>query len=508
MGVDPSTAGGVYDSVLDAIGHTPLIRVNRLATGSAHVYLKLEDRNPGGGSKDRAAREMVLAAERSGDLRPGSTIVEGTSGNTGIGLALIGAVRDYRVVAVVPDKTSVEKIDLLRAYGAEVVITPGGRPVGHPEHVRTIAARLAAEIPGGWLAGQYDNPANPAAHHKTTGPEVWAQTGGAVTHFVAGIGTGGTVSGAGRFLHEVSGGAVRVVGADPVNSTYSGGDGRAFYVESVGHYRHPDTIDDELPASYHPEVLDEIVTISDREAIDTLRDLARLEGILVGGSGGVAAAAALRVAQRATAPAVVVALIPDSGRNYLSKYHQPEWRARWGFGADGIRTDRGSADDHPRVVGELVSDGYVGIPTSVRRGDIAAHARGLPELPVHLDRAGSDTVAAEIVGSVPTSITDGVVDDPIESTSVGALLRPPPPFAGYDEPLVGVATRLSGDEYTDRVVVVTRDGRAVGTVAVTELRAAAVPAAVGTAELAAAAPGVGADFLDHPNSFEHEVRTR
>lgn len=316
---DPSTnragSGGVYDSVVDAIGNTPLVRLNALASNVAPtILLKLEYLNPGGSVKDRAAREMVLAAERSGDLAPNGVIVEGTSGNTGIGLAIIAAARGYSIIVVVPDKTSTEKIGLLRGLGARVVVTPGGRPIGHPEHVRSVAEHIASTTPGAWLAGQYDNPANPAAHSLTTGPEIWRQTDGAVTHFVAGVGTGGTITGTGEFLKSVSDGAVRVIAPDPLGSTYSGGEGRAFYIESVGHYRHPDTVDDVWPESFHPDVVDEYVPITDREAIDTARELLRHEGLLVGGSGALAVAGALRVATSLRPDDVLVAPspIPDA----------------------------------------------------------------------------------------------------------------------------------------------------------------------------------------------------
>ena len=254
----------MYESVTEAIGNTPLVRLKSSgdATGPS-IYLKLEYMNPGGSVKDRAAREMVLAAEATGELRPGGTIVEGTSGNTGIGLTMIGTARGYRVITVLPDKTSADKLDLLRALGAEVVITASSRPIGHPEQVRTLAKRIAAETPGGWLADQYDNPANPRAHFETTGPELWRQTRGAITHLVAGVGTGGTITGTGEYLKSVSDQRVRVIGADPSSSRYSGGDGRAYYIESVGHFLHPDTEEDVWPRSYHAEVIDELITVED-----------------------------------------------------------------------------------------------------------------------------------------------------------------------------------------------------------------------------------------------------
>ncbi|TQC43024.1 PLP-dependent cysteine synthase family protein [Rhodococcus sp. WS4] len=323
--LDPPTVDaaslGVYDSITEAIGNTPLVRLNRVTRGiSATVYAKLEFLNPGGSVKDRAALAMIRAAEESGKLLPGGTVVEGTSGNTGVGLTLVAAARGYRSVVVVPDKTSVEKIALLRAHGARVHVTPGGRPSHHPEFVRNVATRLAAEIPGGWLAGQYDNAANPDAHRTTTGPEIWRQTQGRVTHFVAGAGTGGTITGTGEFLTKVSGGAVQIIGADPDTSVYGGGDGRAWYIESVGHFLHPQTERDEWPDSYHPDVVDRLERIPDVEALTVLHRLAREEGLLVGGSAGTAVAAALRIARTLGPDDVVVVIVPDSGRAYLSKY--------------------------------------------------------------------------------------------------------------------------------------------------------------------------------------------
>jgi len=235
----------VFESVADAIGGTPLFRLRGLGHGiTAPVYAKAEFFSVGGSVKDRAALAMIEAAERDGTLRPGGTIVEATSGNTGIGLAVVGRQRGYRVMVVVSDRSAQEKSDVLRAYGAEVIIGSSTLPRQHPDHLFNVARRLADDTPGGWLANQYDNPANPLAHVRTTGPEIWQQTEGRITHFVAGVGTGGTISGTGRYLKEASGGRVRVIGADPENSTYSGGDGSPYYVESIGHFLHPETDED------------------------------------------------------------------------------------------------------------------------------------------------------------------------------------------------------------------------------------------------------------------------
>ncbi|GAA2607197.1 PLP-dependent cysteine synthase family protein [Paractinoplanes durhamensis] len=349
-------------SVLDAIGETPLIRLTRVTAGiAAAVHLKAEFLNPGGSVKDRAALSMVNAAEASGELKPGGVIVEGTSGNTGIGLAIVGAQRGYRTIVVVPDKSSAEKVATLRAYGAEVVVTTGGVTRDDPRHVSQVAARLAEETPDAWLAGQYDNPANPGAHLATTGPEIWRQTGGRVTHFVAGVGTGGTISGAGAYLHET--GPVTIVGADPQSSAYGGGDGSPYYVESIGHYVHPDTVEDVWPQSYHPAVVDRLERVTDRESIEMTRRLAREEGILVGASTGTAVVAALRVARELGPDALVVVLAPDSGRAYLSKYFDDGWLRRAGFPA-------------PPAPGPLVGDGPVQPPAFAPAGDRAETPAG------------------------------------------------------------------------------------------------------------------------------------
>ena len=367
--------GPVYESVLDAVGHTPLIRLARLGAGlPAAVYLKAEFLNPGMSVKDRAALSMVLAAEESGALRAGGVVVEGTSGNTGIGLAIVAAQRGYRCVVVLPDKTSPDKVAVLRAYGAEVVLTPSALPAEHPEQVRNLARRITERTPGAWLADQYDNPANPRAHVETTGPEIWGQTAGRITHFVAGIGTGGTISGTGRYLKEASSGSVRVIGADPTTSVYGGGDGSPYAVEAVGHYLHPETAEDVWPQSYDQAVVDEIVRIDDRDSIETVHRLAREEGLLVGGSSGTAVAAALRIARDAAPGDLVVVIAPDSGRGYLSTYFNENWLLARGFrDGDGTRP----------TVGDLIS--AAGPPLTVRSRATVAEARAV----LGPDRGGS-----------------------------------------------------------------------------------------------------------------------
>ncbi|UFS94932.1 PLP-dependent cysteine synthase family protein [Nocardia huaxiensis] len=434
-----SFAGGVFDSVAEAVGRTPLVRLNRVVGDvRATVFVKLEYLNPVGSVKDRAAVGMLLGAEEAGELRAGGTVVEASSGNTGLGLAALAAARGYRSVVVVPDRVSAEKIALLRAYGAEVHLTPGLRPVGHPEHLRSVALRLTEEIPGAWFAGQYDNPANPAAHRGTTGPEIWAQTGGRVTHFVAGIGTGGTVTGAGEYLKEASGGAVRVIGADPETSVYGGGDGRIWYVEAVGHFRHPETEPDLWPDSYHPEVVDRVESIPDVEAIRVLHRLAREEGLLLGGSSGTAIAAALRVARGLGPEAVVVVVAPDSGRAYLSKYYNDEWLGALGF---PLTAPAGGV-----TVGEALGDpSRLPPPVLVPSGATVGAAKGLlgsrSALPVLLQRRViGPAVVAEVLGSVEAS---RLADAP-EADELDDHLSGPLPVVGTTEPLSQAIERTTG----------------------------------------------------------------
>ncbi|MDT8913385.1 pyridoxal-phosphate dependent enzyme [Amycolatopsis sp. PS_44_ISF1] len=381
-----------FDSVLEAIGGTPLIRLARVAPAAGPpVYVKAEFLNPGGSVKDRAALSMVLAAERSGELKPGGHIVEGTSGNTGIGLAIVAAQRGYRLTVVVPDKSSREKTLILQAYGAEVVVTPGAVPREDPAHVSQLARRIAEES-GGWLANQYDNPANPAAHHGGTGPEIWRQTRGRVTHFVAGIGTGGTISGTGAYLKEVSEGRIRVIGTDPDHSVYSGGDGSPYFVESIGHYRHPGTAEDLWPQSYHRDVVDVVEPIGDRESILTARRLAREEGLLLGASAGTAVAGALRLAATLPPDDLVVVVVPDSGRSYLSKYYDDEWLRGFGFLED--------EHDEPTVAATARACSW--LPSTASIGDALDHDGPGDRWAVTVPRPGAagPPAAAEVTGTL------------------------------------------------------------------------------------------------------------
>jgi cystathionine beta-synthase len=312
-----------YPTVLDLVGNTPLVRLQKVARGvEPTVVAKLEYMNPGGSVKDRIGMRMIERAERDGKLGPGGTIVEPTSGNTGVGLAIAAAIKGYRCIFVMPDKMSQEKISLLRAYGAEVVICPTAVPPESPESYYNVSDRLAEEIPGAFKPDQYSNDANPRAHYETTGPEIWEQTSGEIDAFVISVGTGGTISGTARYLKEQKPDLL-VVGADPEGSIYNSPEVHPYLVEGIG--------EDFWPQTYDPSLVDEYVTVSDRDSFLTARALAREEGLLVGGSGGTAVHAALKVAERFGADATIVTLIPDGGRAYLSKFYDDNWMLEYGF---------------------------------------------------------------------------------------------------------------------------------------------------------------------------------
>ena len=433
----------VYDSLSGLVGNTPLVRLRSVTRGvpGSTVLAKVEYFNPGGSVKDRIALRMVAAAEASGALKPGGTIVEPTSGNTGTGLAIVAAERGYRCVFVCPDKVAQDKISVLRAYGAEVVMCPGTVAPDHPDSYYSVARRVAAEIPGGWQPDQYANPGNPASHYATTGPEIWSQTDGTVTHFVAGIGTGGTITGTGRYLKEVSGGAVRVVGADPEGSVYSGGSGRPYLVEGVG--------EDIWPATYDPSVCDEIIAVSDAESFGMTRRLAREEALLTGGSSGLAVAAALRVAEAAQRvqggqgdqggqgvgpDAVIVVLLPDGGRGYLSKIFNDEWMADYGF--------LSAQTSEPLVADVLASrerslPEFVHVHPEEKVGAAIALLReyDVSQLPVVKEEP--PVMAAEVVGSVvERDLLDALVAGRARpSDPVGGHMSPPLPTVGSGEPV-------------------------------------------------------------------------
>src|SRR5205809_675269 len=309
----------MQETILQSVGKTPLVRLRRLAEKlPAPVYVKLELLNPGGSVKDRVGVAMISEAERRGWLRPGGTIIEATAGNTGVGLAMAAAVKGYRCIFVMPDKMSAEKVRLLRAYGAEVVVTPTNVAADSPESYNGVADRLAREVPGSWRPNQFTNLANPEIHYRSTGREIWEQTEGRVTAFVAGVGTGGTLSGVARYLKEQNP-DVKIVGADPEGSVLSGGTPRPWKVEGIG--------EDFVPKTFNSQLVDEWIRVSDAESFHAARSLARREGLLLGGSSGTAVAAALRFAQRLTAEHLVVALCADTGRNYLSKFFDDSWLA-------------------------------------------------------------------------------------------------------------------------------------------------------------------------------------
>jgi cystathionine beta-synthase len=438
-----------YDSVVDLVGNTPLVRLSKVTEGiSATVLAKVEYFNPGGSVKDRIALRMVEAAERDGLLKQGGTIVEPTSGNTGVGLALVAQQRGYHCVFVCPDKVSEDKRNVLKAYGAEVVVCPTAVAPEHPDSYYSVSDRLVREIEGAWKPDQYSNPEGPMSHYLTTGPEIWADTDGRVTHFVAGVGTGGTITGTGRYLKEVSEGRVQVVGADPEGSVYSGGTGRPYLVEGVG--------EDFWPRAYDPSIPDEIVAVSDRDSFHMTRRLAREEGLLVGGSCGMAVVAALRVAERLGPDDVVVVLLPDSGRGYLSKIFNDEWMASYGFlETEGEQTVgdvlHGKSGDLPALVHTHPNE-------TVRDAVAILREYGVSQMPVV--KAEPPVMAGEVAGSVSErDLLDLLftgqahLADPVEK-HMGAPL----PLVGAGEPVAAAVEALQASS----ALLVLDDGKPVG----------------------------------------------
>ncbi|GAB3199421.1 cystathionine beta-synthase [Geodermatophilus arenarius] len=442
------------ESVVDLIGGTPLVRLSRvtadLGPDAPLVLAKVEYLNPGGSVKDRIAVRMVDAAEASGELRPGGTIVEPTSGNTGIGLALVAQQRGYECVFVCPDKVSQDKINVLRAYGAEVVVCPTAVDPSDPRSYYSVSDRLARETPGGWKPDQYANPANPRSHYETTGPEIWEQTEGKVTCFVTGVGTGGTISGIGRYLKEVSDGRVRVVGVDPEGSVYSGGTGRPYLVEGVG--------EDFWPEAYDRSVADRIVPVSDADSFRMTRRLAREEGLLVGGSCGMAVAGALRAAEELGPDDVVVVLLPDGGRGYLNKIFNDRWMADYGF------LDVATGE----TVGELLAakDGATPVLVHTHPNETVRDAidilreYGVSQMPVV--RAEPPVTAGEVVGSVDEKVLLDALFAGRASLAdrVERHMSAPLPIIGSGEPVSAAVAEFGEAD----ALVVHVDGKPAGVV--------------------------------------------
>ncbi len=441
------------EHVVELIGNTPMVRLSAVAAGvRATVLAKVEYLNPGGSVKDRIAVKMVEAAEAAGLLQPGGTIVEPTSGNTGVGLALVAQRRGYHCIFVCPDKVSEDKRSVLRAYGAEVVVCPTAVAPEHPDSYYSVSDRLVRDTPGAWKPDQYSNPNGPASHYESTGPEIWRDTGGSVTHFVAGVGTGGTITGVGRYLREASAdrpeGRVQIVGADPEGSVYSGGTGRPYLVEGVG--------EDFWPTAYDPSVVDEVVAVTDAESFEMTRRLAREEGLLVGGSSGMAVVAALRVAERLPQDAVVVVLLPDTGRGYLSKIFNDEWMASYGFmRGDGDRT---VGDVLHAKSGELPALVHTHPTETVRDAIDILREYGVSQMPVV--KAEPPVVLGEVAGSVgERDLLDQLFTGRARlADSVEKHMAPGLPLVGAGEP-VSVARHAL---VTSDAVLVVEDGKPVG----------------------------------------------
>jgi cystathionine beta-synthase len=446
------------DSILDTIGDTPLVRLSRIGAGlTARLAAKLEVFNPGGSIKDRVAVALIEAAEREGRLKPGGTIVEPTSGNTGTGLAIAARLKGYRVIAVMPDKMSREKIDLLRAYGADVVLAPTDVPPESPQSYYRVADRLTDEIPGAFQPNQYRNQANPQAHYASTGPELWEQTAGQITHLVAGVGTGGTITGTARYLRERNPNLV-VIGADPEGSIYSGGSEgvRPYLVEGVG--------EDFWPETFDRSVVDRWITVSDKDAFLTTRRLAQLEGILAGGSGGLALHAALQVAADTQDPdALIVVILPDGGRSYLSKIYSDAWMRQYGFLDRDTNLVVGDVLARKRAAGEIPP--LVTVQTHYRVRDAVAllHEHRVSQLPVV-----SAHDPATVVGAIgERGLLKRAAENPsVLDAEIVEAMEPPFPAVSIDDPVREAVELLVGDQ---QALLVTRDGRAEGLVTRTDL---------------------------------------
>jgi cystathionine beta-synthase len=423
------------ESILDLVGNTPLVRLSKVTEGLRPIILaKLEQLNPGGSVKDRIGLAMLEDAEQRGLLRPGGTIVEPTSGNTGHGLAMAAAIKSYKMIFVMPDKMSAEKISLLRAYGAEVVICPTNVERESPQSYYSVADRLTREVPGAFQPNQYFNPRNPEAHYRTTGPEIWRQTEGKITTFVAGVGTGGTISGVGKYLKEQNP-AVRIIGADPEGSIYSG-DIAPYKVEGVG--------EDFWPGSFDRDVVDEFIQVTDRESFVAARKLARQEGILVGGSSGMALHAAIQVAVDSKADDVIVVLLPDTGRNYLSKFFSDEWMRQNGYLQRLVPARVREVIDaaHTDHVPELVS---VGAGKTVGEAIDLMQQYGISQL---LVTENGKTALNGVVGSIQErTLLDRIYRDPsVVTTSVSTAMDPPFARVAAGAPIEEAFEALLGGE--------------------------------------------------------------
>jgi cystathionine beta-synthase len=439
------------DSLLDLVGNTPLVKLGRSTDGARPLVLaKVEYFNPGGSVKDRIAVRMIEAAEASGELKPGGTIVEPTSGNTGVGLAMVAQQKGYKCIFVCPDKVSEDKRNVLKAYGADVVVCPTAVAPEHPDSYYNVSDRLVREIEGAWKPNQYANQHNPRSHYETTGPEIWEQTEGRITHFVAGIGTGGTITGVGKYLKEVSGGKVQIVGADPEGSVYSGGTGRPYLVEGVG--------EDFWPETYDKTICDRVIEVSDADSFALTRRLAREEAMLVGGSAGMAAAAAIRLAHELDDPeAVIVVLLPDGGRGYLTKVFNDDWLAQYGFLA---HARQGS------TLGDILAGKDGSLPPMVHThphetvAEAIAILReyGVSQMPVV--RAEPPVMAAEVAGAVSErTLMDALYSGKARlADMVEQHMDPALPSLGAGEPVTKAVELLEDRD----ALMVLDDGKPVG----------------------------------------------
>jgi cystathionine beta-synthase len=441
------------NSVLDLIGNTPLVKLNKVTEGiAATVLAKVEYFNPGGSIKDRIAVKMIEEAEKDGRLKPGGTVIEPTSGNTGVGLALVAQQKGYKSIFVTPDKVGLEKRDVLKAYGADVVVTPTSVAPDSPESYYGVSDRLVTEVDGGFKPDQFNNPAAPASHYETTGPEIWRDTDGQVTHVVIGAGTGGTITGTGRYLKEISAdrpsGPVKIIGADPEGSVYSGGTGRPYFVEGVGEDMWPDNYDKSVP--------DEVLAVNDAEAFAMTRRLAQEEGLLVGGSSGMAVVAALNVAKDLGPEDIVVVILPDSGRGYLGKIFNDEWMKSYGFIAGGEEATVGEVLQRKSA---LLPDLVHTHPYETVRDVIEImNEYGVSVLPVLSQEP--PVVMGEVVGAVnERELTAKLFKNEAKLTDkVGDHLGAPMPLVGSLEPVSAAREKLQAADS----VLVTLAGAPVG----------------------------------------------